>query len=66
MAARELTYADALREGLREEMRKDERIILLGEDIKINVWTVTRGLVEEFGDRVINTPFRNRDFPEPL
>ena len=49
MAARELTYADAIREGLREEMRKDERIILLGEDIKINVWTVTRGLVEEFG-----------------
>ena len=33
-----------------EETKKDERIILLGEDIKINVWTVTRGLVEEFGD----------------
>jgi len=62
MAARELTYADALREGLREEMRKDERIILLGEDIKINVWTVTRGLVEEFGDRVINTPLSESGF----
>ena len=46
-----LTYADAIREGLREEMRKDERVIPLGEDIKINVWTVTRGLVEEFGIR---------------
>ena len=56
MGSREITLAEAIREGLREEMRKNEEIILLGEDIKINVWTVTRDLYKEFGDRVINTP----------
>ncbi len=62
MASREMTYAEAIREGLREEMKRDEKIILLGEDIKINVWTVTRGLYEEFGDRVINTPLSESGF----
>ncbi len=62
MASREMTYAEAIREGLREEMKRDERIILLGEDIKINVWTVTRGLFEEFGDRVINMPLSESGF----
>jgi len=37
-------------------------IILLGEDIKINVWTVTRDLYKEFGDRVINTPLSESGF----
>ncbi len=62
MASREMTYAEAIREGLREEMKRDDKIILLGEDIKINVWTVTRGLYEEFGDRVINTPLSESGF----
>jgi len=62
MASREITYAEAIREGLREEMKRDERIILMGEDIKINVWTVTRGLFEEFGDRVINMPLSESGF----
>jgi len=62
MASREMTYAEAIREGLREEMKRDESIILLGEDIKINVWTVTRGLFEEFGNRVINTPLSESGF----
>jgi pyruvate/2-oxoglutarate/acetoin dehydrogenase E1 component len=62
MASKEMTYAEAIREGLREEMKRDEKIILLGEDIKINVWTVTRGLYEEFGDRVINTPLSESGF----
>src|SRR5512142_1005190 len=62
MPAKEMSYAAAIREGLREEMKRDERIILLGEEIKINVWTVTRGLYEEFGDRVINTPLSESGF----
>ncbi len=62
MASKEMTYAEAIREGLREEMKRDDKIILLGEDIKINVWTVTRGLFEEFGDRVINTPLSESGF----
>lgn len=62
MASREMTYAEAIREGLREEMQRDERVFLLGEDIKINVWTVTRDLYKEFGERVINTPLSESGF----
>lgn len=56
---RELTYADALREGLREEMLRDPKVILLGEEIGVfqGVYKVTRGLLEEFGpERVRDTP----------
>ena len=56
---RELSYADALREALREEMRRDPNVILLGEEIGVfqGVYRVTRGLLEEFGDeRVRDTP----------
>lgn len=56
---RELTYADALREGLREEMLRDPSVILLGEEIGVfqGVYKVTRGLLEEFGpERVRDTP----------
>ncbi len=56
---RELTYADALREALREEMRRDERVFLIGEDIGVygGAFGVTRGLIEEFGEeRVRDTP----------
>lgn len=59
MAMREITYVQALNEALREEMRRDPSIILLGEDIAEfgGAFKVTRGLVEEFGrDRVRNTP----------
>jgi 2-oxoisovalerate dehydrogenase E1 component beta subunit len=53
------TYVDAIREGLREEMRRDERVFLLGEDIGVygGAFKVTDGLVSEFGEaRVIDTP----------
>ncbi len=60
--AREATYAEAIREGLREEMRRDGQVILMGEDIKINVWTVTRDLYKEFEGRVINTPLSESGF----
>ena len=56
---RELSYADALREALREEMLRDPNVILLGEEIGVfqGVYRVTRGLLEEFGDeRVRDTP----------
>ena len=60
--ARELTMVEALREALREEMLRDKRVILLGEDIGIEggfggAFTVTLGLSEEFGhQRIIDTP----------
>jgi pyruvate/2-oxoglutarate/acetoin dehydrogenase E1 component len=53
------TYVDAIREGIREEMTRDERVFVLGEDIGIygGAFKVTRGLLKEFGeDRVIDTP----------
>jgi len=56
---RELTYREALREALREEMKRDESVFILGEDIAEygSAYKVTQGLVDEFGhDRVRNTP----------
>jgi pyruvate/2-oxoglutarate/acetoin dehydrogenase E1 component len=56
---REITYREALREALREEMKRDEKVFLLGEDIADlgGGFKVTAGLVEEFGPtRVRNTP----------
>ena len=53
------TYVDAIREGLREEMARDERVFLLGEDIGVygGAFKVTDGLIQEFGEaRVIDTP----------
>ncbi|MGY5860785.1 MAG: alpha-ketoacid dehydrogenase subunit beta [Candidatus Thorarchaeota archaeon] len=56
----EKTYRDALKEGLREEMLRDERVFIIGEDIGRNwggAFKVTKGLAEEFGDdRVRDTP----------
>lgn len=56
---REITYADALREAIREEMQRDPKVFIMGEDIGIHggAFTVTKGLLEEFGkERVRNTP----------
>lgn len=53
-----LTYGNALLEAHREEMQRDERVLLLGEDIGIygGAYAATRGLLEEFGPRrVIDT-----------
>ena len=56
---REITYAEAIREALCEEMRADPRVFLLGEDIGIygGAFGVTKGMVQEFGEeRVRDTP----------
>ena len=56
---REITYAEALREGLREAMRADSSVFLLGEDIGVygGAFGVTAGLLQEFGEeRVRDTP----------
>ena len=54
-----MSYQEAIREALREEMRRDPAVFLLGEDIGRHggAFGVTRGLVDEFGsDRVRDTP----------
>lgn len=56
---RELSYAEALREGMHQAMTADERVFLIGEDIGVygGAFGVTRGLIDEFGEeRVIDTP----------
>ncbi|HXP38114.1 MAG TPA: alpha-ketoacid dehydrogenase subunit beta [Solirubrobacteraceae bacterium] len=55
----ELRYRDALNAALREELRRDERVFLMGEDIGVfgGAYKVTDGLLEEFGEkRVRDTP----------
>jgi acetoin:2,6-dichlorophenolindophenol oxidoreductase subunit beta len=59
MSVRELTYGEAVREALAEEMRRDPRVFLIGEDVAEagHPFKVLTGLVQEFGtDRVIDTP----------
>jgi pyruvate/2-oxoglutarate/acetoin dehydrogenase E1 component len=61
MSTHRLGIAEALREGIAEEMRRDQRVFCIGEDIGIpggwgGAFTVTLGLEKEFGDRLVNTP----------
>ncbi len=54
-----MTYLEAVRETLRQEMRRDARIIIYGEDVGVRggVFRATEGLQEEFGeDRVMDSP----------
>ena len=62
---REITYAQAINEALRGSMQKDDRVVLLGEDIGCygGVFQVTAGLQTEFGpERVIDTPISEAGF----
>src|SRR5881392_3403894 len=55
----EMTYLQAISDGLREEMRRDEAVFCLGEDIGAfgGAFKVTDGFIEEFGaGRVLDTP----------
>jgi 2-oxoisovalerate dehydrogenase E1 component beta subunit len=57
--SRELSYLEAIREALVEEMRRDPKVFVLGEDVGAygGAFGVTQGLYEEFGDlRVLDTP----------
>ncbi|PJF41602.1 MAG: alpha-ketoacid dehydrogenase subunit beta [Chloroflexi bacterium] len=63
---RKLTIAEALREGIAEEMRRDESVFLIGEDIGIEggfggAFGVYLGLTDEFGhDRIVDTPISEK------
>jgi pyruvate/2-oxoglutarate/acetoin dehydrogenase E1 component len=64
-AVRELSFGEAIREALSEEMRRDPRVCLLGEDVAEagTTFKVLKGLVEEFGKtRVIDTPISEAGF----
>ncbi len=56
---REITFLEAIREALRQEMKLDESVFILGEDVGVfgGCFGVTAGLFDEFGpDRVMDTP----------
>ncbi len=56
---REISYAQALQEAMQEEMLRDEKVFIMGEDVGLygGAYGATRGLFEAFGeDRVIDTP----------
>lgn len=65
IAEREITMAEAVREALAEEMRRDDRVFIMGEDVAEagTPFKVLSGLVDEFGpDRVIDTPISEAGF----
>ena len=60
-----LSYRDALNQAMREEMRRDSRIFLIGEEVAYyqGAFKVSKGFVEEFGpQRVIDTPITEAGF----
>ena len=60
-----LTYRDALNQALREEMQRDDRVFLMGEEVGVyqGAYKVSRGLLEEFGAmRVVDTPITELGF----
>jgi len=65
VGVRELTFAQAVREALAEEMRRDSRVCIFGEDVAEagTPFKVLSGLVEEFGrERVLDTPISEAGF----
>jgi pyruvate dehydrogenase E1 component beta subunit len=55
--ARKLSFREAIKEAMAQELRRDPRVIILGEDVKLSLMGQTAGLVDEFGaERIINTP----------
>jgi pyruvate dehydrogenase E1 component beta subunit len=64
-SVRELTFGDAIKEAIAEEMRRDPRVVLMGEDVAEagTTFKVLTGLVDEFGkDRIIDTPISEAGF----
>jgi len=62
---REIQFREALREALSEEMRRDERVFLMGEEVALynGAYKVSQGMLDEFGEkRVIDTPIAELGF----
>jgi pyruvate dehydrogenase E1 component beta subunit len=64
-ALKKITVRDALRDAMAEEMRRDDRVFLMGEEVAQyqGAYKVSRDLLQEFGDkRVIDTPITEHGF----
>ncbi|MCH8061266.1 MAG: alpha-ketoacid dehydrogenase subunit beta [Chloroflexi bacterium] len=58
----ELTFSEALNQAIKEEMRRDESVFIMGESIRGGIYGVTGGLSQEFDERVIDTPLSENGF----
>ena len=58
----EITYADALNQAIKEEMRRDESVYIMGESLRGGIYGGTGGLSQEFDERVIDTPLSENGF----
>ncbi|MDZ4755997.1 MAG: pyruvate dehydrogenase complex E1 component subunit beta [Phycisphaerae bacterium] len=64
-AARDIEFRDAIREAMSEEMRRDQRVFLIGEEVAQynGAYKVSRGMLDEFGPRrIIDTPISESGF----
>lgn len=60
---RDISLTQALNEAMREEMRRDDRVFIMGEDIRSGVYGASGGLFSEFGeDRVLDCPLSENAF----
>lgn len=63
--SKKITVSKAIGEALHEEMVRDDKVFIMGEDMAVmgNVFAITRGFLEEFGpNRVIDTPISEEGF----
>ena len=62
---KEITYAQAINDAMSEEMRRDDSVFMMGEDIAeyCGAFGVSRGMLEEFGkERIMNTPIAEQSY----
>ena len=62
---RQIAFREALREAKQEEMRRDERVFLMGEEVAEynGAYKVSQGMLDEFGEkRIIDTPIATKIF----
>jgi acetoin:2,6-dichlorophenolindophenol oxidoreductase subunit beta len=60
---REITFLQAINEAIAEEMARDEKVFVMGEDVKLSAFGTTGGLAQRFGvERVRNTPISEEGF----
>jgi len=60
-----ITYRDALNQALREELRRDPNVFLMGEEVGVyqGAYKVSKGLLQEFGpERIVDTPITEEGF----
>ena len=65
MATRKITYREALREGLSEEIERDENVVIIGEEVAQynGAYKVTEGMWAKYGDkRIMDAPISEAGF----